>query len=215
MPFTEAQFFDVFALYNLALWPWQIAFILAGVVAVLLLFRPSRRSALAILAILSGMWLVNGVGYHWVFFASINPVARMFAAAFVLQALLLAGAALLAPELRMKVRMETPSLFGLALVGYALLAYPVIGWLAGHRYPAVPVFGVAPCPTVIFTVGMLLQGRWRDVRWLLVIPGLWAVVGGSASVLLGVPQDYGLIAALIGLAVIAQWQWRGRPVSRR
>ena len=55
------------------------------------------------------------------------------------------------------------------------------------------MFGVAPCPTVIFTLALLLlsNARWR----LVFIPLLWSAVGGSAAVLLAVPQDYGLILA--------------------
>lgn len=51
------------------------------------------------------------------------------------------------------------------LILYALIGYPAFGYFAGHHYPSVPVFGVAPCPTTIFTIG------------------------GSAAVLLSVPQD--------------------------
>jgi hypothetical protein len=56
-----------------------------------------------------------------------------------------------------------------------------------------PLFGVAPCPTTIFTLGMLLlsNASWR----LFVIPLFWSAVGGSAALLLAVPQDYGLILA--------------------
>ncbi len=40
------------------------------------------------------------------------------------------------------------------------------------------------------------------MRWLLIIPAVWSVIGGSAAVLLSVPQDYGLIAAgLIALGI--------------
>ena len=56
-----------------------------------------------------------------------------------------------------------------------------------------PLFGVAPCPTTIFTLGLLLlsNASWR----LFVIPLVWSAIGGSAAVLLAVPQDYGLILA--------------------
>ena len=42
------------------------------------------------------------------------------------------------------------------LILFALILYLGLGIVFGHRYPAVPVFGVAPCPTTIFTVGILL-----------------------------------------------------------
>ncbi len=100
-------------------------------------------------------------------------------------------------------------MFGLICIAFALVFYPVVGWLFGHRYPAVPMLGIAPCPTTIFTVGVLLQAQWRRVRWLLVIPGLWAGLGGSASFLLGVRQDYALFAILPALVILAFGHWRG------
>jgi Family of unknown function (DUF6064) len=209
MPFTVEQFFGVFAQYNAQVWPLQIAALLAGLIAVGLLSSNTRAAAAAILAILSAMWLVNGVGYHWLHFATINPAARLFAVVFVLEAVLLAAVAVARPKLRFRASGDLVARFGLVCILFALALYPVIGWLAGHRYPAMPMFGIAPCPTTIFTIGMLLQGPWREVRWLLAIPGLWAGIGGSASFLLGVPQDYALLVVVLALVVLAFGQWRG------
>lgn len=209
MPFSVEQFFEVFAEYNLVVWPLQIVAILAGIVILWLLRSNTRLAAAIILGLLSAMWLANGIGYHWLFFASINPIARVFAVIFVLQALLLAFAAVTRSELRFRIGRQPAAVFGVACIAFAFLVYPLIGWLAGHRYPAMPMFGLAPCPTTIFTIGVLLLGQWREVRWLLVIPGIWAGIGGSASFLLGVPQDYALLATLAGLLILAFGQWRG------
>lgn len=80
-----------------------------------------------------------------------------------------------------------------ALIGYGLVIYPLIGLFGSHPYPMTPLFGVAPCPTTIFTLGLLVlsNASWR----LFVIPLVWSAIGGSAAVLLAVPQDYGLILA--------------------
>jgi hypothetical protein len=208
MPFTVEQFLGVFSTYNLAVWPLQVLALLAGLVVIFLIFRPGRHGATIIAAVLSAMWLVNGIGYHWTFFAAINPVARIFAAVFVLEAIILGAAAITRRDLRFQASRSPVSIFGLVCIIYAVVLYPLIGWLAGHRYPAIPMFGIAPCPTTLFTIGVLLQARWREVRWLTVTPGLWAGVGGSASFLLGVPQDYALFAALAGLVFLALGPWR-------
>lgn len=208
MPFTVEQFFDIFARYNLDLWPWQLVAIAAGLLVVALLYRETRLTAVITLTVLSAMWLVNGIGYHWLYFATINPAARLFAAVFALEAVLLAAAILLSPELRFRVDGSAASVFGAVLIVYAVAIYPALGWWAGHRYPAMPMFGVAPCPTTLFTIGLLLQAPWRTARWLVAIPALWAAVGGTASFLLGVPQDYGLFVALIGVVALAIGPWR-------
>jgi hypothetical protein len=94
-----------------------------------------------------------------------------------------------------------------ALIAYGLVIYPAIGLFGSHPYPMTPLFGVAPCPTTIFTLGMLLlsNAAWR----LFVIPLVWSVIGGSAAVLLVVPQDYGLIlAGAIAAMLITTRRWR-------
>lgn len=208
MPFTAPQFFDLFARYNLDLWPWHLLAIAAGLLVVALLYRETRLTTGITLAVLSVMWLANGIGYHWLYFATINPAARLFAAVFVLEAVLLAAAIVLSPELRFRVDGSTASLFGSVLIVYALAIYPALGWWAGHRYPAVPMFGVAPCPTTLFTLGFLLLAPWRTARWLVAIPTSWAAIGGTASFLLAVPQDYALFVALVGVVALALGPWR-------
>jgi hypothetical protein len=202
MPFTVDDFFAVFARYNVALWHLQIIAVLSGLVVTALLLRPSRMADRAILLILAAMWAVNGIGYHLLHFTPVNPAAPAFAGAFILQAGLLAARALHRTVAIVFNGEAGPRLWiGATLILYALVLYPALGHLFGHRWPAVPVFGVAPCPTTIFTIGVLLCGRWAALRWLLAIPVLWSIIGGSAAVLLDVPQDYGLIAA--GVAALA------------
>jgi hypothetical protein len=82
-----------------------------------------------------------------------------------------------------------------AILTYALVIYPLLASLSGHPYLASPTFG-APCPTVIYTFGLLLLAR-SVPAWLLVIPGLWALVGSSAVLAFGVLQDVGLLASAV------------------
>lgn len=51
-------------------------------------------------------------------------------------------------------------------------------------------------------------------RWLLAVPLLWTVVGGSAAVMLSVPQDYGLIVAGLLVVGVALGRWRHASVAR-
>jgi Family of unknown function (DUF6064) len=214
MPFTREQFFDVFAAWNGFVWPVQIVAYILGLAALILVFRSSRGSTVAVLMILAIMWVTNGAGYHWSFFSEINPAAWIFGAAFVLEAIFFVAAIFAAPHFRISATRDASTVLGLALALYALLLYPLLGWVFGHRYPAVPMFGIAPCPTTIFTIGLLMLGSWRTARWLLMIPGLWGVVGGSAAILLGVPQDYGLILATLLALGIAIARFAGAGFAR-
>lgn len=214
MPFTEEQLFGVFTAWNTAVWPLQIVAYGLGLAAIGFLFRPSRGSTGIILVILALMWLVNGAGFHWSFYTAVTPAAWIFGAAFILEALLLAAVPVLAPGFRIAPARDARTWIGLALAAYALVFYPLLGRALGQVYPAIPTFGIVPCPTTIFTIGLLLLGSWRVSRWLLVIPALWGIVGGSAAILFGVPQDYGLILAMLLAVGIAVGHHLGASATR-
>jgi hypothetical protein len=147
-----------------------------------------------------------GLIYHLVFFRQINPAATLFGSAFVLQGLLWLWIGVLQQRLSFRAGRDGPALVGGVFVLYAMVAYPVIGALLGHGYPQSPSFGVAPCPTTIFTFGLLLWTEQPVPRRLLVIPLLWSLLGVSATVSLGMREDLGLVlAALLGTALLL---WR-------
>ena len=191
LPFTAEQFFAVFARYNEAVWPAQVFAAAAGLVAVVLLFVRRRYSDRAIALILAGMWLWTGVAYHGLFFARINPLAHLFAALFVGQAAMLLWQA---PRLRFAGAARSATAVSGALILYAAIVYPIVGMAAGHAYPAMPLFGVTPCPVTLFTFGLLLLAP--SAPWpLFAIPFVWSLIGGSAAILLDVPQDWPLLIA--------------------
>ncbi len=94
---------------------------------------------------------------------------------------------------------------------FALAVYPLLGWLAGHGWPRAAVFGVAPCPTVIFTFGVLLLLEGGAPLYLAAIPLLWSLAGGSAVFLLGIPEDASLlVAGVVGFGLLL---WKRRRQS--
>ncbi|MBZ0146037.1 MAG: DUF6064 family protein [Pseudorhodoplanes sp.] len=206
-PFTIEQFLAVFAAYNAAIWPAEVAAYLLGVLAVAALWLDGWLGTRLILSALSVMWAMNGIGYHYLFFAQINPAAKGFAALFVLQAVLLAASAAMAGGIRFRARLNLRSAFGLSLVVYAMLIYEVLGYWAGHGLMGGPLFGVAPCPTTIFTIGMLLLARGKAVVWLAFIPIVWSLIGLAAALQLGVPEDFGLAVAGIVLVIGLASEW--------
>ena len=71
--------------------------------------------------------------------------------------------------------------------------------LLGREYPGIVTFGL-PCPTTIFTIGMVAFVSQPFPRYVLAVPVAWALFGGQAAFLLGMVEDIGLIFA--GLAGI-------------
>lgn len=211
LPFTRDQFFEVFAAYNAATWPAAVLAYPLALAAVMLAWRGGPAAGRVVAAILALMWAWVGIVYHGLFFVAINPVAPVFAALFVGQAALLGWHAWKGRGLGCGPRSRRRAFAGGAMIIYALVVYPIIGLAAGERFPSMPLFGVAPCPLLIFTLGLMLWSN-SSSRWLWVMLVLWAVVGGSAAVLLSVPQDWALsISALISLLFV----WVERPAQRR
>jgi hypothetical protein len=195
LPFTQAQFLELFAAYNQAIWPAQIAAYLLGLVALACVLRPSRTSYRLVAGVLAAMWLWTGIAYHAIFFSEINKAAFFFGLLFVVQGALMADAGLVRDRLRFGFSNTVAGWVGLSFAAYAAVLYPLIGVLIGHPYQQLPMFGVTPCPVVIFTFGMFLLTASAVHPWLLIVPFIWSLIGGSAAILLNVPQDWLLLAS--------------------
>jgi hypothetical protein len=213
IPFTIDEFLDVFRRYNEAVWPAQWILVLlaaATVVAALRTRRPTRTPLL----LLSGFWLWMGIVYHFGFFRSINPAAALFTALFVMQAGLLLWVAFREPARRFTLQRDGAGRFGGSMIVFSLIIYPLLGWLLGHRYPYAPTFGL-PCPTTVFTFGLLLLARPALPRRAFIIPVLWSAVATSAALQLGMMEDLSLPVAAIIAMVLALQVHRPVPWLRR
>ena len=157
------------------------------------------------------MWLWTGLAYHALFFAEINKAAYLFAALFVIEGGLLIYAGVYQDRIRFGFHSDWTTWTGWVFIAYAAIAYPLIGAATVHHYPAMPMFGVTPCPVTIFTFGLFLLTTPPLSRWLLVIPSIWSLIGGSAAILLHVPQDWFLLAS--GFVAIPQLVFGHRPAA--
>jgi len=199
LPFTRDQFFDVFAAYNTSLWPFALALWLLTVGSILMFARGARGAPRLVCLTLAIQWAWAALAYHAAFFWRINPAAWFFAALFLLEGGLLAWKGVLLDTLQFSGGRSPRHYLSGALVAYALL-YPAIVWADGNPYPRLPTFGV-PCPTTILTIGFLLAANPPGPGVVALIPIAWALIGGSAALLLGVRADLMLAAAGICLAV--------------
>ena len=209
LPFTTHQFLEVFARYNLAVWPAQLVLYALALVALALAIRAPRTAGRWVFLVLAVLWGWMGLVYHWGYFTAINPAAWLFGAAFVVQG---AGFLWLATQgsVTFETRWNGARITGAAIILYALVIYPLLGALAGHGYPAGPSFGL-PCPTTIFTFGLVMWVRPPFPRTVVVIPALWSVLGVSAATQLGIWEDYGLLVAGV---VATGWTLAGHRRTR-
>lgn len=205
LPFSTEQFFDVFRRYNEAVWPNQWLLFLLALLAVVQVATGGRNGR-SVAGTLGFLWVWMAVSYHAAFFRKVNPAAIGFALLFAIEGVLLIARSAKEDTLAFRIRGGLAGTIGAALVAYALVLYPLTGYLVGHRYPASPTFGL-PCPTTIFTLGILLWGTSTGVTALAVIPVVWALIGTQAAFSLGVWEDLALTAAA-ALFVLAAWRRR-------
>ena len=196
LPFTAEQFRSVFVRYNLAVSPAPWVLYGLALLGIVLIASGRRHSYRIIYLILALFWLWSGLVYHIGFFTAINPMAYLFGGLFITEALLLAWFGLRQSDRSFEFSSKSRFVAGAFLTCAALVIYPAISLLMGHRYPATPTFGL-PCPTTLFTVGVLLWSKpplpWRIV----IIPLLWSAMGLTAVVQLGMYQDFLLLVGLL------------------
>jgi len=90
---------------------------------------------------------------------------------------------------------DARSRMGVVMVAFSMVVYPLVGMVSGHGYPNGPVFGLTPCPLVIFTFGMLLFTERTLPKHLVIVPLLWALIGSTAALGLGIREDIGLLVS--------------------
>ena len=202
IPFTTEQFLRVFEKYNQAIYPFQFALILVAIISVFLAASRKPFANKLISYLLGFLWLWMGIVYHLIFFTAISPPAYLFGTLFIIQGLLFLYEGVVRNRLSFRASQNFYGIFGTIFIAYALVIYPLIGYALGRTFTASPTFGV-PCPTAIFTFGLLI---WTDKRFslsLLIIPVLWSLVGTSAALSFGIKEDFGLlVAGTIGTTII-------------
>lgn len=214
VPFTVQQFLQVFKEYNLAVWPMQIVFYVLSIAIVYLAMRQSKKLDAIINVILAFLWIWMGIIYHFGFFSTINKAAWFFGSFCVLQGFIFLYYGVLKSKLTFAYNRDVFGISCLIMIVYALVIYPVIGYFAGHAYPYAPTLGL-PCPTTIFTLGMLLLASCRVPVCVMVIPLLWSVVGTSAAFNFGIREDAGLlISGIMAAALIVYRNRKFYPLIR-
>ena len=202
MPFTIEEFFKVFKDYNISVFPIQIFLNILALAIIILAIIKKMHSDKLISISLGFLWIWVGVVYHLIFFSRINPAANIFALIFVLQGIIFIYLGAIKERLSFGFRKDWIGIVGLILIIYSLIIYPILGYFFGHIYPNSPTFGL-PCPTTIFTFGILIWSVKKVPIIIFIIPLLWSIIGSTAAINFNVYEDFGLIIlGLLGLVCI-------------
>jgi hypothetical protein len=198
--FSARTYYRLFELYNLEWWPLQIVALALGAAVLALGWRGGDRAGRAIAVILAVCWLWVAWAFHWQRYASINLAAGWFALAFVLQGLLLAGAGA-AGRLGLARAGHVPRRIGIGLLLFAGLGFPLMAPLLGRGLAQAEVFGMAPDPTALATLAVLLLAgsRW----WLFPIPLAWCLISGATLWAMRSPEFFVAPAAALLVTGVA------------
>ena len=180
--FSPRTYYRTLELYNLAIWPAQIAGVAIGLAIVALLATSRGGNGRVVAALLALCWLFIAWAFHYERYAQINWAAPWFAAAFALQGVLFAAVGVIAGRMVVEPAASGASRVAIALAGAVVVLYPLLAPLTGRPWTTAETFGVAPDPTAIATIATLALVRGR-IKWLLlVVPVLWCAVAALTLV---------------------------------
>jgi hypothetical protein len=212
--FAPRLYWRLFESLNAAWWPLHLLLVGGGLVFVAWRVR-ARPSGEAIglrlgLAALATCWLLVAWAFLHTLFAPINWPAHGYAPAFAIQS----GALFLIAALG-GVRAQAPPhrlRAGLALLLWALLLHPLLPLLRDAPWAQAEVFGLAPDPTAIATLGVLLTltpatlpARW-GLRLLWAIPTAWCALSAATLATMASAQA---VVPLVALGAAAAARFRG------
>ncbi|MFT5444850.1 MAG: hypothetical protein ACI9DC_000010 [Gammaproteobacteria bacterium] len=207
--FSPDVYFRLFELHNSALWPLQGPVFVVCLLVLLLLARATPNGMRASLAVFGAFWL----WIAWSFFAqrynTINWLAAYVMPLAALQGVALIGSALVwRNPLDAKV-LTAAQRFGLGLYVLVLLGYPLLGLGFGRPWQGAELVGIAPDPSAVATLAILVmaRGRWKGL--LMVIPIGWCIATGLTLYALNAVEF--MVAPLavvlcVGASLVERWR---------
>lgn len=202
LPYTAEVLFSMMEQYNRAIWPAGPVALLLALGALVLTVRPAREADRIIGVLLAAAWIWVGAAHQLGPMATIDFAAPLYGGLWVLQGLLLAWSCVLRRRVAFRFRADAFGWTGVGLAAFALIGYPLVVRLMGYGWPALPLVGVAPNPTVVFTMGLLLLGDRAPVH-LAALPLVWSAVAGVTAWLLALPVDFAVpLATVAGVGLL-------------
>ena len=209
--FAPRTYWRLFELHNGAWWPAQPLAVLAGLCWMGWLLRSGSPALRAFRVGALGLAAASSfvaVTFLLDRYAAVNWAASGFAVGFVTQAL---GLAALATRVDWGATSPGPRRrIGLTICAWALLGHPLLVVAFDRPWTQAEVFGMAPDPTAIATLGFLLcaHAQRRLTRWLLrslwTLATAWCVISSATLWTMGSAQAWVLMGVTLA-ALAAAW----------
>lgn len=207
--FSPRTYYRLLERHNVALWPGHILALGLGLVVAGLLRRPTASHQRVVSALLAVLWAWVAWAFFWNRYATINWAAVYIVPLFAVEVLLLIWIGVVHQRLSWVAKRDAAGVIGPTLFIVGLALYPALAPLLGRPWQQAEVFGVAPDPTAIATLGLLLLAQGRP-RWeLMAVPVIWCVLSGATLWALGSPEAWiPPLAAGLGI-VVSVWRRSG------
>ncbi|OOZ15138.1 hypothetical protein BOW35_06110 [Solemya velum gill symbiont] len=174
--FSPETYFRLFEQSNSALWPYQAPLLLSAMVAIWLIRSRHQVAQKAVLLWLALIWVFVGLWMLRGFYAQINPLVEALAYLFYGESLLLVISAAMTENTPNRAHGSTArAISGWLIIIYAYMIHPVVLLLAGRSFRGIELVTIAPDPTAIATIGILLLLRNRGYLLLMIIPCAWII----------------------------------------
>jgi len=202
--FSPRTYYRLIERYNLASWPGHGVALGLGLTIIVLLRRSTPGRSRLIAGILVALWAWVGWAFVAGRYTTINWAASWLAGLFAVEVLLLGWLGVVSGRLGFGWEQRARSRFGAALFAGSLCFYPLLAPVFGRGWAQAEVFGVAPDPTVLGTIGLLLlaNGSPGARRAALVVPVVWCLLSGATLLAMGSPEAWIVLGTLaLGLAL--------------
>jgi len=198
--FTLQEFLEMIANYNIAYWPMPLVTYSLGVIVAISAMAKTGYASRVASGVLVFYWLWVGIVFNGLVFSELSNTSMVFAVLFVIEGILLAVAGVLKTDLWYHAKADRYGLVGSIAILYGMVGYPVIEHLLGRGYPRSLLLGLVPCPTIAFTLGLLLWSARPLPKAVLVIPVFYALGGGMLAASQGILEDVGLVLVALATA---------------
>jgi hypothetical protein len=199
--FAPGTYWRLFELHNAAWWPAQTVWTAAGVAWLARWARGGGAAPRAGAAVLAAAWAFVGATFVLGRYAGINWAASALATLPLAAALLLA---LLATRTDLRTTAEPGRRgTGWLLAAWALAAHPLLAWAAGRPLGQAEVIGLAPDPTAIATLGLLLATEASSIATRRLLRAARAATMGWCAISAATLWTMGSVQAAVPLAAVA------------
>jgi hypothetical protein len=180
--FSQAAYYRQFELYNQAIWPIHIVAILFALIIMYTLWKKPAWAGRNVALVLVISWGWVALVFLYQRFYQIHVVADWYAFGFVLQAGLLTWYGITKNRFTLFVESRLRVIIGSGLLLIALVFYPFIALLSGRSWMQFEMFALAPDPTALATLAILLFYKVPAV--LFVIPIIWIFISAMTLIVM-------------------------------